>query len=73
MAIRVYFKQGNLTNFREVAPINLLGESVRLFLKAGGRFYFKVVEAGPEYITGFDDEGLNLTIAVEDIDYVLGG
>lgn len=51
----------------------LAGESVKVFLRSGGHFNLKVTATEPGFITGFDDERINLTIAVEDIDYVLGG
>ncbi len=53
-------------------PQNLLGRSVRVYMKEGGSFYFKVTGAGEGYVTGFDDEGVNLRIEMEDIEVVLG-
>lgn len=54
-------------------PIYLLGRSMRLYMKDGGAFYFYCNGAGVDYITGFDDQGLDLRIDVGDIDYILGG
>jgi hypothetical protein len=54
-------------------PANLLGRSLKIFLKDGGAFYFYCNEAGVDYIAGFDDESLNLKIEINDIDYVVGG
>ena len=50
-----------------------LGKSVKIFLKDGGAFWFKVTEAIPGYIKGYDDEGMNLCISVDDIDFVERG
>lgn len=53
-------------------PKNLLGKSLRIFLKEGGKFNFYCNEAGENYIAGFDDESLNLRIAIDDIEFVIG-
>jgi hypothetical protein len=49
-----------------------LGKSVKVFLRDGGAFWLKVTAAGPGYISGYDDEGLDLYIKVDDIDFVEG-
>jgi hypothetical protein len=55
----------------------LLGKSVQIHLKSGGAFYFKItgssVVGGNILVTGFDDEGLELTFSVDDIEYIIGG
>lgn len=53
-------------------PMDFLGKAIKVFLKEGGKFNFKVTAAGPDHIAGYDDEGLNLTIMVEDIDFIIG-
>ena len=52
---------------------NLLGKSLRVYLKDGGEFYFYCNEIGVDWIAGFDDESLNLRIDINDIDYIIGG
>lgn len=52
---------------------DLLGKAIQIYLKNGGAFNFKVIEAGPDHIAGYDDEYLTLTIAIEDIDFIIGG
>jgi hypothetical protein len=53
-------------------PKDLLGKGIKLYLKSGGRFYFKVTSCSNDYIYGYDEEMNNLTIAISDIDYVIG-
>lgn len=50
-----------------------LGKSIKVFLKDGGSFNYKVTGCSNDYLDGYDDEGLNITIAVEDIDFIIGG
>lgn len=55
-------------------PTDYLGQAIKIFLKDGGAFNFKVTGVnGSDNLTGFDDEGLNITIPVDEIDYILGG
>lgn len=56
-----------------IDPVKILGKSLRVFLKYGGNFYFKVTAVGGDFVAGYDDEGLNLYIKIEDIDYYLLG
>lgn len=49
-----------------------VGQSIRIHCKLGGVFYFKVTEAGDSYLCGYDDEGLNLRVGAEDIDFIVG-
>jgi hypothetical protein len=49
----------------------LLGKSVKVFLKAGGCFWFKITGSGPNYIKGYDDTGLDLLIYLNDIEKIL--
>lgn len=53
-------------------PTDLLGKAIKIFLKDGGAFHFKVTEAGPDWIGGYDDEGLNLRIEAKDIEFIVG-
>jgi hypothetical protein len=53
-------------------PKHYLGQSIKVFLKLGGAFYLKVTAAGPDYFEGYDEEGLNLHVDVNDIDFILG-
>jgi hypothetical protein len=65
-----------------LTPYDLLGKEIRIYLKDGGEFYFKVQESHIEglndefaesAISGFDDEGQYLKIDFEDIEFILGG
>ena len=49
----------------------LLGKSVKVYLKLGGAFNFKVTGIGLKFITGFDEEGMNLLIHLNDIDFIV--
>lgn len=49
-----------------------LGESIRIHLKQGGAFYFKVTGATRTHLTGYDDEGMNLKVDIADIDFIVG-
>lgn len=53
-------------------PSDFLGLAVKIFLKTGGAFNFKCTGAGVDYISGYDDEGLDLLISMEDIDFIMG-
>lgn len=55
-----------------IKPYDLLGKSIMVYLKSGGRFYFKVTGCGPYHMDGFDQERLNLRVDVTDIDYIVG-
>lgn len=52
-------------------PKELLGNSIKVFMKEGGKFYFKVMECGGDFMNGYDEEGLDLHLKVEDIDFVV--
>lgn len=60
-----------------VDPKSLLGEAVTIQLKNGKAFYFKVMghreetENIKESIFGFNVEILTMTIAVNDIDFII--
>jgi len=54
-------------------PKHYLGQAIKVFLKDGGAFNYKVTGCGPDHFDGYDDEGLNITIMVEDIDFIIGG
>lgn len=56
-----------------VDRITLLGKSIKVHLKEGGSFQYKVEECGENYLYGYDDEGLNITIDIDDIDFIIGG
>lgn len=67
----------NLLKFTTyISPTECLGDSVRVFLKLRASdketFHFKIMECGEGYISGYDQEGLNLRIDLEDIDFILG-
>lgn len=62
-----------IRNMEYLEPVQLLSRSLRVFLKDGGKFYFKVTNCGPDYIGGYDDEGLDLQINIVDIDFIIGG
>ena len=52
---------------------HLLGRAVKIHLKCGGSFFFKITgckQMDETFLTGFDDEGLNITINIKDIDYI---
>lgn len=61
----------------------LLGKAIKIYLKDGGKFHFKVTGAEIEgnntegitekYVIGFDDNGHDLKISVWDIDFIIGG
>lgn len=44
-----------------------LGKSLAIYLFEGGRFYFKVTGCHDHYLIGYDDEGMELKIDVNDI------
>lgn len=50
-----------------------LGKAIKVYLKDGGAFNYKVTECGLHHFGGYDDEGLNISIAYDDIDFILGG
>jgi hypothetical protein len=52
-------------------PTDLMGKSLKVYLKLGGAFYFKVNGAGIDYIVGFDDEYNHLRISLNDINFVV--
>jgi hypothetical protein len=54
-------------------PVDLLGKHVHMFLKGGRDFGFKVTGCGEFHLEGKDDEQRNLTLALTDIDFILGG
>ena len=49
-----------------------LGEAVKIQLKDGGAFNFKVTGCGHDYLDGYDDEVTNITININDIDFIRG-
>jgi hypothetical protein len=52
-------------------PNKLLGKAFKVYLLAGGKFNFKCTGAGKDYITGHDDEGLDIHLSITDIDFIL--
>jgi hypothetical protein len=54
-------------------PKYFLGQAIKIFLKDGGAFYLKVTHCGFNWIGGFDDEGIDIQVGIEDIDYIIGG
>lgn len=55
--------------------LELLGKSLQIHLKSGGAFYFKCTEIGTnhkgkEWIAGYDEEGLNIRLDINDIAFI---
>lgn len=48
------------------------GLAIKVHLRSGAAFHFKVTEAGHDYTSGYDDESLNLRIDAADIDFIVG-
>jgi hypothetical protein len=75
-------KDGHKQKRRYIQPSKLLGQGFGVHLKDGGSFYFKCTgglesfnhkEIGYDYfLTGFDTEGTDLKININDIDMVTG-
>jgi hypothetical protein len=63
---------GNELKHMSGPPIGLVGEAIKIYLLAGGKFYFKVTGAGKGYLTGHDDEGQDLHIEFTDIRLIVG-
>lgn len=58
---------------RFLEPISLLGKAVRVRLNGSEKsFSFKVLGCGPGYISGYDGEGMDLKISLDDIDFIVG-
>lgn len=51
----------------------LLGKAIKIHLKDGGDFHFKVTGAGKSYLVGYDEERMELHINISDIEYVSEG
>lgn len=60
-----------ITVIQYVQPNKMLGHSVKLVLKDGGSFNFKVTEAGLDYIVGYDQEMNELKIHLSDVEMVI--
>lgn len=58
---------------KDINPIGFLGSSVKVFLKSGGSFNYKITGCSPSYLDGYDDESTNITININDIDFIIGG
>jgi hypothetical protein len=74
-------KDGHKQKKRYIQPSKLLGKGFGVHLKDGGSFYFKCTGMGEgerftldpvPYLSGFDTEGTDLKIDIEDIDMVTG-
>jgi hypothetical protein len=61
-----------LKNLAYKKPSDFIGKAVKVILKSGAAFHFKVTEAGINYIQGYDDESLDLRIFDCDIESILG-
>lgn len=48
-----------------------LGKRIRIFLKTGGAFTVDLVSKAGDYVTGYDEEGTEITIDTNDIDFVV--
>jgi hypothetical protein len=55
----------------DINPIGFLGNSVKVHLKLGGAFYLKVTGAGKDYLSGYDQEGTNILVQTNDIDFII--
>lgn len=66
------FKNGG-TLTRCIQERDITGSLVRIFLLSGSSLHLKVTSTEPGFISGFDDERMDITISTEDIDYVIGG
>lgn len=51
-------------------PKGYLGEKVQIILKAGGSFNLNVKEADHNNLKGFDEDGIDISISLTDIDCV---
>lgn len=75
-----YIDAENNHKKRYIQPDKLLGKGFGVHLKDGGSFYFKCTGQGytliegfvEEFLNGFDTEGTDLKIDIEDIDMVTG-
>jgi hypothetical protein len=72
-------QDGHKQKKRYIQPSNLLGKGFGVHLKDGGSFYFKCTGQGfvgrdtfVHYISGFDTEGNDIQIDLQDIDMVTG-
>lgn len=66
------FKNGNLEK-RHIQERDIAGDLVVVFLHGGASFHLKVTATEPGYISGYDDERMDIKVSAEDIDYVIGG
>jgi hypothetical protein len=48
-----------------------LGKSVKVYLKTGGSFYLKVVSGGEDWISGYDEESINIRVSFKDIEIIV--
>jgi hypothetical protein len=60
-----------ITLGERINPLNVLGESIKVFLKAGAAFYFKCTEIKEKHLIGYDQEGMNIVIELSDIDFIV--
>jgi hypothetical protein len=69
-------QDGHKQKKRYIQPEKLLGKGFGVHLKDGGSFYFKCTGNGSgsefNFITGYDTEGTDLKIDIEDIDMITG-
>jgi hypothetical protein len=56
-----------------IEPLKILGSAIKVYLKDGGAFPFRVVGAGKNFIVGYDDEMMDLHINLNDIDFIIEG
>jgi hypothetical protein len=52
-------------------PTLYLGSNIRIFLKTGGRFNAVVLSCFSNFVNCIDGDGLELTINIQDIDFVV--
>jgi hypothetical protein len=55
----------------DINPIGFLGNSVKVHLKLGGAFYLKVTTVGADFLSGYDQEGINILVQTNDIDFII--
>lgn len=56
-----------------IDPFKILGSAIKVYLKDGGAFPFRVMGAGKDFIDGYDSELMDLHIKLNDIDFIIKG
>ena len=50
---------------------NVLGKSIKVYLKTGASFYLKVTSGGNDWISGYDEESNDIHVLLNDIDFIV--